>query len=472
MKIQQSYWVRSLSYTLLEQFSAVIFGLGSVLLLLRVLPKDDFGIWALFLTVAAFIEVARNGLVQNALIKHLTSLNPDEPDFHRQYAQINTASAVINIGLTVMSIVLLIVFAALLSALWQAPQLKTMLYIYALSTTAMLPFSQFTFLQQANFNFKGVFWASFCRQGSFFVMVAAAYLLQAATLIHIAFFHAIAAGIGAAVSCGFAIKYMQFSQNVSAVWVKQLIRYGKYVFGTNLGAMLHKSIDKFMLGSLIGTGAVAIYDLATRINNLMEVPVTAAATVVFPQSTRSSAAGGQGGLKELYQKSVAAVLALLLPAILIVLLFPSWIIWIIGGSKYADTAPLLQITVLYSLFLPFARQFGTMFDAIGKPRINFYFVLFGTLLNILFNYFFIMRFGVMGAAYATLLVFVITFVFNQMLLAKELKLQTAHIFTQIWKYYQLLWRALAHRVMAQTTPPQPKTSSPQPKTQNHESTTI
>lgn len=467
MKIQQSYWVRSVSYTLLEQFSAVIFGLGSVLLLLRALPKDDFGVWALFLTIAAFIEVARNGLVQNALIKHITSLNPYDPDYHRQYAQINTASVLINTGLTVLSIVLLMLFAALLSALWQAPQLKTMLYIYALSTTAMLPFSQFTFLQQANFSFKGVFWASFCRQGSFFVMVAAAYILQSSTLINIAFFHAIAAGIGAVVSFGFAIKYMRFSLNVSAVWVKQLIRYGKYVFGTNLGAMLHKSIDKFMLGSLIGTGAVAIYDLATRINNLMEVPVTAAATVVFPQSARSSAAG-QGGLKELYQKSVAAVLALLLPAILIVLLFPGWVVWIIGGSKYADTVPLLQITVLYGLFMPFARQFGTMFDAIGKPHINFYFVLFGAALNILFNYFFIMRFGVMGAAYATLLVFVITFILNQMLLAKELNIQTRLIFIQIWKYYQMLWSVLTHRVITQPTPPQLITPSPQAKTPNHE----
>ncbi|OWY21697.1 flippase [Sphingobacteriales bacterium UPWRP_1] len=435
---QSSYWYKSAIYTLFEQFSVVLFGFGSVFLLLRVLSKEEFGIWALFLTVAAFIEVGRNGLIQNALIKHLTALNPHDAGYSRQYAVIGTASLVVNILLTAVSIALLYFFAGYMATLWRSPQLQNMFYIYAISTTALIPFSQCTFLQQANFNFRGVFWANFARQGVFFLLVLFAWFNGSASLTGIAVYHALAATAGAVVAFAFARKYLRLSANINRQWMLQLLHYGKYVFGTNLGAMLHKSIDKFMLGSMLGTGAVALYDLAIRINNLMEIPVAATASVVFPQSARNSNAGSLEAVKILYEKSVAAVLAVLLPAIALVLLYPKTIIVLIAGAKYADTAPLLQITVLYGLFMPFARQFGTIFDSIGKPRLNFLFVVLGALLNLVFNYFFIRRFGTIGAAYGTLLVFAITFVLNQIILYRQLNVRLLSIAHYVLQFYRQL----------------------------------
>jgi lipopolysaccharide exporter len=435
LKATSSYWYRSAFYTLFEQFSVVLFGFGSVMILLRVLSKEEFGVWALFLTVAAFIEVARNGLIQNAFIKFLTSLQPDDPDYKSQYATISTASLAVNVLLTMISIALLFLFAGALSYLWRTPQLQYMLYFYAVSTTALIPFSQFNFLQQANFDFRGVFWANFARQGTFFALVVAAYFFSKNSLFSITLFHALAAIVGAFISYLFARKYIQLNRQIDFQWVKKLLHYGKFVFGTNMGAMLHKSIDKFMLGSILSTGAVALYDLATRINNLMEIPVSATASVVFPQSSRNNGSLGVGAVKELYEKSVAAVLTVLLPAIAFVVLFPDWVIWVIAGSKYADAVPLLRITALYGFFLPFARQFGTIFDSIGKPRLNFLFVIFGAGLNLIFNYFFIHRFGTMGAAYGTLSVFSITFVLNQIILYRELNISLLHTFRYIGRFY-------------------------------------
>jgi len=469
LKSTSSYWFRAGFYTIFEQLSVVLFGFGSVLILLRVLSKEDFGVWALFLTIAAFIEVARNGLIQNAFIKFITSLNPESPDFKDQYARINTASLFLNIIITLISISLLCVFAGALSLLWRSPQLQYMLYFYAISTTALIPFSQFTFLQQANLEFKGVFWSNFVRQGMFFTLVLATFILHKTTLFNITLFHAIAAIVGAFTAYIYSRKYIVLSNKIDFNWVRKLFNYGRFVFGTNMGAMLHKSIDKFMLGSILSTGAVAMYDLATRINNLMEIPVSATASVVFPQSSRSNNGNsGNVSVKELYEKSVAAVLTLLLPCIAFVFLFPEWIIWVIAGSKYVDAAPLMKITALYGLFLPFARQFGTIFDSIGKPRLNFYFVVFGAGLNLVFNYFFIHRFGTMGAAYGTLTVFVVTFILNQLILYKELKINILDIARYIGRFYiqipgitgNLLSKALTHIQRKTASTPEPNTTKP------------
>ncbi|HHS96114.1 MAG TPA: flippase, partial [Phaeodactylibacter sp.] len=212
--------------------------------------------------------------------------------------------------------------------------------------------------------------------------------------------------------------------------------YGRFVFGTNLSTMLYKTIDKFMLGGLLSTTAVGMYELAIRITNLIDVPSFSIAAVVFPQSARRSVGGNTEGLKELYEKSVGAILAIVLPFILFVLLFPKIIVLLIAGEKYLDSIPLLRITILYGLFLPYAIQFGTVLDSMGKPKINFYLTLFGTILNIGFNYFFIKLFGVAGAAYGTLCTYCITFLILQFVLHRMLNVNMLNPFRYIFGFYR------------------------------------
>ena len=189
-----------------------------------------------------------------------------------------------------------------------------------------------------------------------------------------------------------------------------------------------------MLG-ILSVSAVAIYDLAIRINNLMEVPIAAMASIAFPQTAKKMENEGKEAVKEIYENSVAAVLCLIIPAIIIIQLFPSQIIYIIAGNSYLDTVPVLRITALYGLFVPFARQFGTVFDAIGKPKISFYFVVLGAILNLIFNYFLIAKIGIMGAAYASLITLFIIFIGHQTYLYKHLNVSLKKIFIQIFLFY-------------------------------------
>jgi O-antigen/teichoic acid export membrane protein len=213
------------------------------------------------------------------------------------------------------------------------------------------------------------------------------------------------------------------------------LNFGKYAVSTNLSAILYKNMDQMMLGGMISTASAAIYNLAIRITNLMEIPTFSAAAVVFPQSAREIARTGKSGVKKLYEQSVGAILALLIPIILIVELFPELIILIIGGAAYLPAVPILRITILFGLFLPFGSQMGTVLESIGKPNINFYCTAFGFLLNIVLNYLFISWMGMIGAAYGTLLTYFITFIITQIILYKVLNVNTLNVFKYMWDFY-------------------------------------
>lgn len=427
-----NYWLRSGLFSLFEKGSVFIFGFGTTVILLRHLTKEEFGIWVLFLATSSFIEVGLIGLVQNGLVRYLSTAKDK-----KEYNTILNSSLALNIGLSICSAIVLLVFARGMSVWLKTPELETMLQIYAAVILLLVPFYHSNFTQQANLSFKGIFWSNIARKGLFFTIVCifffAGWSQNVMNLIYIQMAGALA---GSIIALYIGRPFLTLSKDISLAWVTKLFNYGRFVFGTNLSTMLYKTIDKFMLGVLLSPVAVAAYDLAIRITNLIDVPSFSVAAIVFPQGARQSRGGETDGLKSLYEKSVGAILAIILPFIVCVLLFPKLIIMIIAGEKYLDSIPILRMTILYGLFLPYAIQFGTVLDSMGKPKINFYLTLLGTVLNIGFNYVFIKMYGVAGAAYGTLCTYTLTFLIYQYVLYRMLKVDMLAPFKYIPGFYQ------------------------------------
>lgn len=428
MSKEKSYWLKSGLFTLLERGSMVLFGLGSFKILTYLLGVNGIGTWAGFLAVITVLEIGRAGLIQNGLIRYLSTCETAD------YEEIASASLVLNILLTIVTILFLLLIAPLLSTWLKTP--AVLYYIYCMTSVCLIPFQQFNFTQQANFDFKGVFWASFTRKGLFFVLILLFFLFgQGLSLTHLALFQVFTATCASLCSYFFARKYIRFSNNVNWKWVKELFHYGKFTFGTNISAMLHKNIDKWMLITFLGATPAGLYETCIRVTNIVEVPTFSIASIVFPKSALSSKDNDSSKIKALYERAVGAIMAFTIPCIIFVLLFPSFIIRFISNEAFLDATTLLCITILYGLFFPFANQFGTTLDSIGKPKINFIFVVLAVILNIIFNYIFIMQFGLLGAAYGTLLAYCITFILNQLVLYKMFGIQFWKAFIHIPFFY-------------------------------------
>lgn len=445
MKPFGSYWWKSGAYTFLERFSLQLFRFGSFYLLVRALSRPEFGVWAIFLIITAIVEVVRIGLIQNALIKAVTS-NPDE----KVQARIGTASFVLNTGFAVIVTFILLAIARLQYIWFGEVLLENLLHMYIFTNLLLVPFFHFTFVAQAKFDFKTIFVANFFRQIIFFIFVLIVHLVPdwGFRVLHLAGVQAIGALVGGIVAFLLGRKYIKFSTKLDLDWVRWLFNYGKFVIGTNLSSMLSKSMDQLMLGAMISPVATAVYSTAIKIANLVEVPVQSMAAIVFPKSSQRIEEEGTQAAKALYEKSVGVLLALIVPGVLFVILFPEFVIQLVAGDQYLDAVPILRVAMLYGLFVPFSRQFGTILDAMGKPGVNFFLVMMGALVNGILNYFLIQEIGIMGAAYATLISYIIFFIINQIILYKEAGIQLWKVLVYTQKVYLNGFILLRQRIMS------------------------
>ncbi|WP_159467668.1 flippase [Dyadobacter sp. 3J3] len=429
-KKKDHYWIKSGFINIIQNFSGVFFGFASFYVLVRVLSKNDFGVWTLFMSTFTILEAIRSGLIQNALIKFISS---SDKEHHKD---ITTASFAISGVVSLISVAAIFIFAPFLSKLWNSPQLTSLLYFYTVIYLFSGAQAQFNAVEQANLRYNGIFIAGLIKQASFFCFILICYIFSfEVKLIYLVWVQMFSALVAMLIAFSFVRHNLALSIQLSRSWVNKLFGYGKYAFGTLISSLLSNTIDQMMLGAMLSPAASGAFNIAVRITNLIDIPGNAIATIVFPQSAKRMEVDGTSAVKYLYEKSVGTTLALVLPVVIFLYLFSGIVITTIAGEKYNDSIPLLQVTLLYCLLIPYGRQFGNILDSIGKTRLTFLVVLGTASLNLILNYFFIGRLGVMGAAYATLCSNLIGFTVAQIILKREINVNLLNTFVYAYKFY-------------------------------------
>jgi len=424
------YWLVSGFLTVLQNFSGVFFGFAGFFILVRSLDKVDYGVWVLFMSTITIFEAIRSGLIQTALIRYLAANDPEH------HPSIISASLLLSGLVTAFCVALSLLFSPSLARLWDSPQLVGLFLVYNLGFILSGLLNLFNWLEQATFRFKGIFLTGLVRQVIFFLFVGVCYALDyRIQLIELVWVQVISIAAATLLAYSYVRPQLRFTRARTGEWVKKLFGYGKYGFGTSVSSLLSGTLDQMMLGALLSPAASGAFNIAVRITNLIDIPTNAMAVIVFPQSARRMAEEGKEAIKYLYEKSVGTTLAILLPGVVFLYFFADWAINLIAGERYDDSIPLLKITLLYCLLIPYGRQFGTILDSIGKTKVTFYVVLFTTLVNLGLNFIMIKQMGVLGAAYATLISNIVGFIIAQVLLKKEVSVNVFNTFVYMYRFY-------------------------------------
>lgn len=416
--------------------------------MVRLLPKSEIGVWSLFISVTSVLELLRNGFIRNPMITHLVSAQTE-----KERADVVTASWILHGILVAITSLLMLALAVPLTNFWNAPELDILFYVYILRGIVLIPCLQFEYLQQSQTNFKAIFMANVARlapTGLYlmykFVEVQLLHRGTAPTLIDIS----IAQLVSAIISLWVGHYYLRGTRiiypNINWKTVLGLSHFGKYTMGTTMSSMFIKNTDSWMIGRMISTDGVASYNPALRISNLIEVPTLAVASLVFPQINKKMKEGGHEGIEDVYVKSVSVILAMMLPFVIPMYFMADFIIRIIFTSNYMEAAPILQVTLFFTLIIPFNRQFGTVMDGLKRPKINFYLLVMMGVLNVIFNYFLIGKYGPIGAAYGTLFSYIIIFILNQLILKRLYGINTFKVFPAIFKWYRTIWNMMVNIV--------------------------
>lgn len=421
-QLKANKWIKPGLYTTFDKFSVVILGFVNFFILARVLSKGEFGIWVLFTSIISILETLREGFIKQPFIAYLASASGEDRN------KIATAAFFLNAIYSGLISIGVLGLAYPLELFWTASPLASLLKVYAITNLVFIPFSHFEYLQQSKLDFKGIFLSHLTR--SIILTLFIGYVSVSAIQINL-FSLAIVSLIGNSIGAMVCISTGWQSRHIlkKPTWKDSLemMSFGKYSFGTNLASLSIRNMDSWMLGKLLSTESVALYNPAIRVSNLVEIPTLTVANLVFPKMSEGFGSGDTNYASQLYERSVGLLMALMIPLAIFMFVFSDWIVLIVAGKNYQGAGSLLQITAFYTLFIPFGRQFGILLDAVRRPKINFYFVLGTAVLNVCLNYFFILQWGIKGAAYGTLVTYLLRFASQQLLLFKLFQISTSRI---------------------------------------------
>lgn len=449
-KVFATYWYKSAFFTIMQRFSLVFFGFVSYLLLIRILNTSQMGVWALYLGIATTFEMTKYALLKNGFVVFFQTAKDK-----KEKVSIASSSLILNVLYTAIFTLLIIVFAKWFGHYWKAPDLPGMLFLYIPLTIILIPFGHLEFLQQANMSFKGIFAAYFTRQGIFFLMIiiSSIWYSQMITLDLLVIFQIVSLIFGTLVSWISSRRFIHGIFSPSFYWIKKTFNYGKYIYGSGVCSNIFGTLDRYMTALFMSSTAVAYYDVSARVNNLIDIPTTAAADILFPKSARASFEEGPSKVKYIYERMVGILVALLLPLSILVFIFAGKIILIIAGPDYLPAALIIRIAMLYAFLRPVQIQASNVLNSINKPNITFYINLAILTFNLLVNYFLIRSFGFMGAAYGSLITMIFSFSLSFYLLRKAVGVSLKGIAGYALSFYQdFICKSLKAFNLLQITP--------------------
>lgn len=164
---------------------------------------------------------------------------------------------------------------------------------------------------------------------------------------------------------------------------------------------VYMKIDQIMLGNMIGDRAVGLYSAAVRISEIWYFIPIAIVSSVFPTIIRAKQQSAElyyNRLQHLYTILVGLSLGLALPMTFL----STFIVNQLFGSAYIAAGTVLSIHIWTAVFVFYGVGKGIFIQCENMQLFSFVCTAFGAVLNILLNIYMIPKYGIIGAAVATL----------------------------------------------------------------------
>lgn len=184
--------------------------------------------------------------------------------------------------------------------------------------------------------------------------------------------------------------------------MKELLKDCWPLILAGISIMIYMRIDQVMIGSMINSSALGIYSSAVRISEKWYfIPMFISASV-FPSIVKAKKVNKKlylNRLQKLYDFSTWFSISIAL----LVTIFSGLIINTLYGKEYAHAASVLSIHIWAGVFVFLGVASSKYLVAENLIKISFFRTIFGALSNIILNIVLIPSYGIIGAAYATLI---------------------------------------------------------------------
>lgn len=152
---------------------------------------------------------------------------------------------------------------------------------------------------------------------------------------------------------------------------RELFSYGKFMTGLAVVVFLTNQLDSALIGKLLGMEALGFYTVAYTLANLPSTNLSkVVAKVLFPMFSKLQTDPPQ--LRVEYLRGVRLIVAVVVPLSVASVVLAHDIVTALYGVKWAAAAVPLQILSVFGCFQALWVLNGYLYNAIGKPHIDFY----------------------------------------------------------------------------------------------------
>lgn len=165
---------------------------------------------------------------------------------------------------------------------------------------------------------------------------------------------------------------------------------------------IYMKIDQVMIQEMMGSEAVGQYAAATRLSEAWYFIPMVVASSLFPaiiNAKKQSEELYYARLQKLYDLMVWMAIAIALPMTFL----SDWLVNLLYGEQYNQAGSVLMIHIWAGVFLGIAVVKGKWQTSENLTKHHFYGAFVSSIANVVFNYILIPRFGIIGAAYGTIL---------------------------------------------------------------------
>lgn len=199
-------------------------------------------------------------------------------------------------------------------------------------------------------------------------------------------------------------KGVDFKPNAS--YIKQATTYGLQAHLANILGFLNYRVDMFLVNAFLGPTAVGLYSVGVGLVEKLWLIPQSASTVLFPRVAAESEEGRRKEFTALVARTVLWVTAFVA---LVLVLLSKWIVLLLYSEAFLPAVSALQALLVGVITLSAGKVLANDIAGRGLPMLNIYTGLAAVVTNVVLNLLWIPHYGITGAGWASTASYTISF---------------------------------------------------------------
>ncbi|MGG1630942.1 flippase [Rossellomorea sp. NRS-1567] len=209
-------------------------------------------------------------------------------------------------------------------------------------------------------------------------------------------------------------------RSFSKTYLKESVSYGIKAHISNVMTFLNYRLDIFFLGFFLGKGSVGIYSAAVNIGERLSIFSQSISSVLLPRISSSKETLDRNRITALVTRIMTLFMILLGCAVFVL---SDFIFDVILNNEYESSSLMLQLLIPGIVVLAVEKLLSNDLAGRGKPELNMYVSIFNVVLNVILNLILIPSIGIKGAAIASSITYILSFMIKVIIYSRETKVK-------------------------------------------------